>query len=180
MSEPLNIQLANNPVDECDLEIGRSLWEIEDTRRRTLASLKDIDESLLDWQAPHADHTIGTLLYHVAAIEISWLGIDVMEGKLPKSVWDAFPYEVRDEQGRLTSVKGLPLSAHYERLETVRNLLLDSFKAMPIEDFRRPRQTPEYSVTPEWVLHHLGQHEAEHRGEITMIRTLGEKSLGLR
>jgi uncharacterized damage-inducible protein DinB len=25
---------------------------------------------------------------------------------------------------------------------------------------------PQYEVSPEWVLHHLSQHEAEHRGEI--------------
>lgn len=34
------------------------------------------------------------------------------------------------------------------------------------------RHTPGYNVSPEWVLYHLEQHEDEHRGEITTIRTL--------
>jgi uncharacterized damage-inducible protein DinB len=32
-----------------------------------------------------------------------------------------------------------------------------------------------YSCTPEWVLHHLIQHETEHRGQIMTIRTQAEK-----
>jgi uncharacterized damage-inducible protein DinB len=50
---------------------------------------------------------------------------------------------------------------------------------MTLQDFRRPRQLPEYDVTPEWILHHLMQHEAEHRGEMGILRTRAEKSLGL-
>jgi uncharacterized damage-inducible protein DinB len=34
-----------------------------------------------------------------------------------------------------------------------------------------------YLVTPEWVLHHLMQHEAEHRGQIEMIATLASQSI---
>jgi hypothetical protein len=30
---------------------------------------------------------------------------------------------------------------------------------------------PGYDVTPEWVLHPLLQHEAEHRGQISDMRT---------
>ncbi len=44
---------------------------------------------------------------------------------------------------------------------------------MTVEDFRRPRHFPgQYDVTPEWVLHHLIQHEAEHRGHIQTLRVL--------
>jgi uncharacterized damage-inducible protein DinB len=33
-----------------------------------------------------------------------------------------------------------------------------------------PRERPDYDVTPAWVLHHLMQHEAEHRSQISGIR----------
>ena len=37
------------------------------------------------------------------------------------------------------------------------------------DEFRRVRSFKDYQVTPEWVIHHLMQHEAEQRGEITSI-----------
>ena len=43
---------------------------------------------------------------------------------------------------------------------------LAAFRGMDIDEFRRRRHLPNYEVTPEWVLHHLAQHEAEHRGQI--------------
>jgi uncharacterized damage-inducible protein DinB len=35
----------------------------------------------------------------------------------------------------------------------------------------------DYETTPEWVLHHLMQHEAEHRGQIGELRRWAEKVL---
>lgn len=35
-----------------------------------------------------------------------------------------------------------------------------------------------YQVTPEWVIEHLAQHEAEHRGQIWEARVAGENALG--
>ena len=37
---------------------------------------------------------------------------------------------------------------------------------MDLTDFRRARALALYDVTPEWVLHHLCQHEAEHRSQL--------------
>ena len=45
---------------------------------------------------------------------------------------------------------------------------------MTLDEFRRPRSLPQYDVTPEWVLHHLTQHEAEHRGHIQGLREIIE------
>ncbi len=63
------------------------------------------------------------------------------------------------------------------RLKTVRARLLQVFQGMSLPDFRRARQLPEYDVTPEWVLHHLMQHEAEHRGQIGTLRDMAQHAL---
>jgi uncharacterized damage-inducible protein DinB len=34
---------------------------------------------------------------------------------------------------------------------------------------------PPYDVTPEWVLHHLMQHEAEHRSQIGAPRARAQR-----
>jgi len=74
-------------------------------------------------------------------------------------------------------VQGVSLARHLACLETVRTALNEAFRTMSRREFRRTRQLPQYEVTPEWVLHHLAQHEAEHRGEIAVIRARAERAL---
>ena len=87
-----------------------------------------------------------------------------------------FPYDVRDESGRLTTVKGFGLRDYLARMKAIRTNLLAGFQTMRLETFRTAREMENYHVTPEWVLHHLAQHEAEHRGEILMLRGLYQAS----
>jgi len=160
-------------------EIGRWLWVLQDTRQRTLSELDRLTPAIIDWLPPNNESSIGTVLYHIALIESDWLYTEVLEQPIPPEVLSLFPYDDRDEQRRLTQVKGLGLSQHLGRLETVRGLLLDVFRSMHLEEFRRVRSLAEYDVTPEWVLHHLIQHEAEHRSQIGGLRVAAERDLAL-
>lgn len=156
-------------------EIGRWLWALQDTRQRTLNGLGGLTSPIIDWLPPNDESSIGTVLYHIALIETAWLFTEILERPIPPEVLKLFPYDDRDEQGLLTQVQGLSLEQHLKRLETVRGLLLDVFQPMPLEEFRRARSLPEYEVTPEWVLHHLMQHEAEHRSQIGALRATAER-----
>jgi uncharacterized damage-inducible protein DinB len=155
-------------------EIGRWLWALEDTRHDTLKSLDGLTDEDLDNLPPGADNKIGALLYHIAIVEVGWLHGEVLEQKsLPPELEALFPADSRDEQKQLTYLQGASLQDHLQRLEKVRASLMAEFRGMSIEEFRRPRHFPgEYNVTPEWVLHHLIQHEAEHRGHIQTLRHL--------
>ena len=153
------------------------LWALQDSRQRTLEELENLPPVWLDWVSSPAESSIGTILYHMADIEADWLFVEVLEQKLPPTVAALFPYPTRDEHGRLTQVHGLSLATHLERLATVRKLLMDVFQRMDLADFRRVRSFPPYDVTPEWVLHHLMQHEAEHRSEIGGLRRRAKRAL---
>ena len=67
---------------------------------------------------------------------------------------------------------GETLARHLHRLDAVRAHFLEVFKGMSVDEFRRPRTYDDYVVTSEWVVHHLMQHEAEHRGQIGEIQAL--------
>ena len=168
-------QLRVVPVEGAQVEIGRALWMLEDERHDTLRLLRDLDAAALDWKPDWALHSIGTLLYHIASVEIGWLTIEVQEKpEEPESLGEflpLFPHDDRDAAGKLTVVAGESLQTHLDRLAEVRRELLDVYKAMSLEDFRRLRSFPDYDVTPEWVLHHLCQHEAEHRSEMSAVKT---------
>jgi uncharacterized damage-inducible protein DinB len=89
---------------------------------------------------------------------------------------EVFPDDVRTDDGQLTPVRAVTIDEHLNRLASVRTRFLEDVRVVTDDDFRRPRKTESGVVTPEWVLHHLQQHEAEHRGQIQTIRKALEVS----
>jgi hypothetical protein len=64
----------------------------------------------------------------------------------------------------------MSMQEHLDRLIAVRDLILEYFQPMSVEDFHRLRAREHFDLTPAWVLHHLLQHEAEHRAQIAWVR----------
>lgn len=145
-------------------EIGAALWRLEDARSRTLRLLSDIPPEYVDLET--GGNSIGTILYHLALIEADWLYTDILEEPLPDELEALFPADDRDQAGILALIRGQALEGHLARLNTVRKALLEKLRGMTSADFHRARSLPDYEVSPAWVLHHLAQHEAEHRGEL--------------
>jgi uncharacterized damage-inducible protein DinB len=171
------LQRINQQLPARQTEIGRALWRLEEARGRTLQRLEGLDPTLLDWAAPETGNSIGCILYHIAAIEADYLYSDMLEQPFPQDVIDRFPYEVREENGRLTPMRGHELEWYLTRLTDVRQRLLDALGAIDLADYQRVRQLDYADITPEWTLHHLMQHEAEHRGELASLRARAEAAV---
>ncbi|MEX0666924.1 MAG: DinB family protein, partial [Acidimicrobiia bacterium] len=147
-----------------------ALWMMEDTRARTMRALEGLPADQIDARPVGADNSIGSLLYHLAAIEADWLHADILQKDYPEWMAQLFPADVRTDEGQLTPIGAVGLDEHLGRLATVRRHFLEALADLTADDFRRARKTESGLTTPEWVLHHLRQHEAEHRGQIQAIR----------
>ena len=154
-----------------EAEVGRWLAAMEDARRDTLRELEGVTPEMVDWRPDAPLNSIGALLYHVALIEADWL-LDDIQGReaLPDWMRELLPFSDRDDDGRLTRVDGQPLDQHLDRLARIRAFLIDQLRAMPPHELHSPRARARYDVSPGWVLHHLLQHEAEHRSHIAWLR----------
>jgi uncharacterized damage-inducible protein DinB len=163
-------KLTLEPIAD-DPEVGRWLSALEDCRRDTLRELEGLADSALGRRPPGSDNDVGSVLYHIALIEADWLLVDIFGEDVATSTEAALlPFTDRDAAGELTRVEGESLAQHLERLAAVRAVLLERLRSMPVTDFHRPRARPEYDVSPAWVVHHLLQHEAEHRSEIGWLK----------
>jgi len=170
-------QLLIVPLTGYDPVIARWLWQLTDLRQRTLAIVAGMAESLLEWRPDDAANSIGTLLYHIVAVELDWLYVEILERPdYGAAVAGLLPYDMRDAAGRLTSVYGESLQQHLARMAASRQLLLDELRPMTAADFYRVRCLEPYDVTPEWVLYHLLEHEAGHRGEMAELRRQAERA----
>jgi len=162
--------LALEPI-AVEPEVGRWLWALDDGRRDTIRELDDVSPDMIDRLPPGAPNSIGTLLYHIGLIELDWLIADAL-GPESSVAWPEalVPFGDRDSEGTLTVVRGESLETHLERLGSIRALVHEHIGPMTVEGFHAPRARDRYDVTPAWVVHHLLQHEAEHRAHIAWVR----------
>ena len=162
---------------ECkEAVIAQYLSTLQDARKRTRDCISGLSETTLVWRPSPDDSNIADLLYHIALVEADWLYDDVLGIEYPAPVKALLPEPMRDDDGRLIHYSDDSVERHLTRLDAVRVELLNVFAGMDLKEFRRLRSFPKYDVTPEWVVHHLAQHEAEHRGQIRVLRKRAEGS----
>ena len=104
MSNDSGQQLTIEALEGYEPEIGRWLAVLEDTRHLTKEGLEDLRQEVLDWMPPQGENSIGTILYHIAAIELDWLFAEVLQEPepWPAAVMEHFRAAVRDNQGHLS------------------------------------------------------------------------------
>jgi uncharacterized damage-inducible protein DinB len=156
--------------------VARWMWVLEDSRKRTKSLLVGLSQNALDWVPKEGGNSIGTILYHLASIEMSYIYEDILEIGWAPELEGLLPYDIRDEQGLLVKLEDENLEAHMDRLDATRILTMRHLKTLSKDELYRVRRVADYETTPEWVLHHLMQHEGEHRGQIGELRLRAERS----
>ncbi len=177
--------LAIAPLEGYVPEIGRWMWAMSEVRRRTLRLVEGLDQRTLDWEGPDGrENAIGSLLYHIAMVEMGWLYRDVMGREdLPPALKPDFPFKMTEVDRHLTRVLGVPLPKHVARLSRSREVFLEELRAISIDDWRRLRRPPDfatvnYELTPEWAVFHLVEHEAGHAFQISSLKARARRSFG--
>lgn len=169
--------LEVRPLEGYPPEIAVWLWAMAETRQRTKAYVRGVSQTVLDWAGPSGDeNSIGTLLYHLAGVEMGWLYGDILERPFPEK---DFPVP-GTTQGRLTPVAGVPLGDHLARLDRCRAVFLEEIKAMTLDDWSRLRRPEgeDYAVSPAWAVFHLVEHEAGHAAQIGIMKKRARAALG--
>ena len=163
-------RLTLEPIAD-DPEVGRWLAALEDGRRDTLRELETVSATMVDWYPDAPLNSIGALLYHVALIEADWVSVEILGlPDYPPDIRRLLPWADREGDGHLWRADGQELAVHLDRLQGVRRFALDAVRPMSNDDFHRARRLDDYDVSPDWVVHHLIQHEAEHRSHIAWLR----------
>lgn len=147
--------------------LGLLLAQLEESRARTLRLLERVPDEWLDREEAAFPNNISTQLLHLAAIEADWLYVDLLARPIPAEVQALFPFEdVRTTEGRLSAAPGLARERLVGLLAACRQRLVEESERLTEEDLDRVVEGLEGAATPAWILTHLAQHEAEHRGMI--------------
>lgn len=163
-------QLFIEPYPSVTPEAGLWLGGLQRIRQALLRTVERIDagglgQEFIDWRGVNGDdNSVGSLLYHVAGVELGWLYTDLLMQEFPPYVHELFPYPDRDAKGALQHVPGVALSEHVARLNASRARFLEVVGGLDPAAWRRMSEPAgeEYAVTPEWIVWHLIEHEAGH------------------
>ena len=170
--------LEVSPPEGYAPEVAPWLWAMEAIRRRTRTHVRGLAQDVLDWTGPGGtENSIGTLLYHIAVVEMGWLHNEILDrwDLFPE---DDFPFEPFTED-RITPVVGVSAADHVARLDRSRAVFLERMAPMTVEDWSRLREPAgeDYAASPAWVVFHLVEHEAGHAAQIAVMKKRAQASL---
>ena len=170
MKAPITV----NPIPGFDPRIGLYLAQLEDVRERTKRYVDGLTQAQLEWHPNPKVESIGTMLIHVAAVELSWIQEDIRREPMGEEWRIGFPIRFGIPQ-----ISGESLAYFIGLLDSTRAVTRDvlagvtdadlSRALVPLDDEDTP-DAPQFTI--EWILYHLIEHEAHHKGQIAVMKRL--------
>ena len=155
--------------------IGYYLSGMEEVRGQVKAVVKSIPDDLIGKPAFLGSHSIGGLVLHIGEAEWFWMQMVVCGHELTEEDKQAPFWDVLDDVDGVAR-KGFTTEFCLQEIERIRNQTRDvlfSFSDKDLEriiTFERKGETTEYNLR--WILHRLIDHEAQHKGQILMLKRL--------
>jgi uncharacterized damage-inducible protein DinB len=157
-------------------QIGYYLSGMEEVREQLKEAVKGMPDEEISTNILPEIHSIGQLILHNAEAEWWWLCHVVAEKELDEReaaeelFWDVLlDEEFAAKNYSLEDCWEIADKVRADGLEVLRDLSddeLDKFYGFTDKDNNR------YEKSLRWILHHLIDHEAQHKGQIFMIKRL--------
>lgn len=140
---------------------------LEASRKELKTLITDLPSAALFWQPLRVSHTIGSLLLHIAYIEKFWISQNLFDDE------KAFLWEDTDTQPRV-SLPQRPLTWYLDRIDSIRAANLRTITDIASLNHictREDLQGRKDRYGLRWILWHLIEHEAHHRGQIALLKS---------
>ena len=155
--------------------IGYYLGGMEEVRRQVAVAVKDMSDDQIGRPAFLGAHSIGGLVLHIGEAEWFWMKMVVSGHELTEEVKNAPYWDILDDLERVAR-NGYTAEFCLSEIEKIRNQTRDvlfSYNDKDLErivTFERRGQATEYNLR--YILHHLIDHESQHKGQIFMLKRL--------
>jgi uncharacterized damage-inducible protein DinB len=155
-------------------ELAFYLGGLEELRNRLRQVTADLTVDELTVRAFPNAHQIGNLILHIGEAEAGWIQ-RIVAGKEPDDETKKFVHWC-DTTETDYAEKGYSATQCLERIDKISQWSrenLSSFTDADLDKFYGyDREGKRYEVTLRWVLVHLLDHEAVHRGQISMLKRI--------
>jgi len=155
--------------------VGYYFSAMEEVRGQLRNAVKDLDVDSLGRTAFPGAHPIGALVLHIGEAEWWWMQCNVAGHQLTDEDQKAPCWDVLDEPDTFLS-KGYTAEFCLQELDKIRDQTRDLLFGVAENDleriitFERHGEMRDHSLR--WILHHLIDHEAQHKGQILMLKRI--------
>lgn len=155
--------------------IGYYLAGMEEVRAQLVAAVKDLPDDVIGKPAFLGAHSIGGLVLHIGEAEWFWMQMVVSGHQLTDEDKQAPYWDILDDFEAVAQ-RGYTTAFCLQEVEKIRNQTRDvlfSYNDKDLEriiPYERHGKTTEHNLR--WILHHLIDHEAQHKGQILMLKRL--------
>ena len=164
-----------NPAPGVSRGIGFYLAGLEEVREQLRKTISGMTTEQIGRRAVPGAHSIGALVLHIGEAEWFWMQCNVSGHKLSDEDRRAPYWDVLEDPEGFAS-KGYSAEFCLQEIDRIRKQTRDTLLSLGDDDlerifsFERRGQTHEQSLR--WILHHLIDHEAQHKGQILMLKRL--------
>jgi uncharacterized damage-inducible protein DinB len=148
---------------------------MEEVREQVCNAVSGISTEQLGRPAFLGAHSIGALVLHIGEAEWWWMQCVVSGHKLTDQDRSAPFWDVLDNPEAFAS-RGYTAEFCLQEIEKIRNQTREALFVRndsdleKVSSFERRGELHEHSLR--WILHHLIDHEAQHKGQILMLKRL--------
>ena len=155
--------------------IGYYLSGMEEVRSQLVAAVKTVPDDLIGKPAFLGAHSIGALVLHIGEAEWFWMQMVVGGHELTEEDKKAPCWDILDDVEGVAR-NGYTTEFCLREIEKIRNQTRDLLFGYNDKDLERiilfERHGKETEHNLRWILHHLIDHEAQHKGQILMLKRL--------
>ena len=155
--------------------LGYYLSGMEEVREQVRAAVKDLDAEHIGKPAFLGAHSIGALVLHIGEAEWWWMKCNVAGHQLTPEDAKAPYWDVLENPEGFAN-KGYTAEFCLQEVDKIRNQTRDILFGHSDKDLDRTvnvkRQGEIQEISIRWILHHLIDHEAQHKGQILMLKRL--------
>jgi uncharacterized damage-inducible protein DinB len=155
--------------------IGYYLSGMEEVRSQLVEAVKDIPDGMIGKPAFLGAHSIGALVLHIGEAEWFWMQMVVAGHQLTEEIKKAPYWDILDDVDAVAR-NGYTAAFCLAEADKIRNQTRDVLFSFSDKDldriiiYERPDKPTEHNLR--WILHHLIDHEAQHKGQILMLKRL--------
>ena len=161
------------PTPNFSREIGFFLSGLEKVRKQWREAVVDLSKDELARKVFLEVQPIGTLILHIAEGEYFWIQTVIQGEEMTEEIKNLLHYDMWFDD---FASKDLDLQYCLNAVETVHELSRRALTRFSDEDlemtFVRQREDRESHCSLRWILLHLIEHEATHKGQIMMLKRL--------
>ncbi len=167
------------PVEGFTPGIGLCVSGMEEVREQVNKATVDLTNEEIARRAVPGAHSIGALVLHIGEAELWWIQCVVSGRKLTQEERQAPYWDVLKDPDAFSG-KGYSAEFCLNEIRNIRKRTFDVLGGFTDEDLERifsfERRGVVYEHSLRWILHHLIDHEAQHKGQILMLIRLLKES----